>query len=522
MTYVNENKFNRLLKAGKWDEIKNVFTLEKNVSTGQQESTQKKSLEGIEMTVLRNGDGIVTTYNADGSAIEGDPVDRFGNPIAEGMVAVKDGYIKDHSVIYIETSEKGEGSHANGKFYYVCDTGGGLVDGQVDVYVNGSQETINSAPYGRTEKATISLVEENVSWDDYLSKYYDKTVSNVSSSDEESNSDVANASSMDLVIATYKEVDGKKTIEKQKINYQIETSKYATPVEFLMSHLQVSNDPKYVKAIVDMVVNNSRINYVIQDQYNETTVDTYESYTVNQYATKEENGRVMGTVSQTNVKYKVSTKTTKTISIVSYIKSADTWIAKVKQKYVKKGPDITTTKGNEKDLGNGAYDANNKQQIVNRKQWDETTVYSVTYIPAVSTSNQTSDDSNTNSNSEAILGNNEIANKILTIAEQQKGVPYVWGGTSPMGFDCSGLVQYCCQKAGANIPPRVTTDYPLLASKYEVGWNDMQPGDILWNSNHVGIYIGNGNFIHAPKTGDVVKVTSISGYGLFKKVYRFW
>ena len=94
---------------------------------------------------------------------------------------------------------------------------------------------------------------------------------------------------------------------------------------------------------------------------------------------------------------------------------------------------------------------------------------------------------------------------------QYLGVPYVWGGTSPSGFDCSGLVQYVCRQNGISVP-RVAASQ-RGAGTY-VSRENLQPGDLVFFSNgggisHVGIYVGNGNMIHAPQTGDVVKISSI-------------
>lgn len=100
---------------------------------------------------------------------------------------------------------------------------------------------------------------------------------------------------------------------------------------------------------------------------------------------------------------------------------------------------------------------------------------------------------------------------IVSTAKKYLGVPYVWGGTSPSGFDCSGLVQYVCRQNGISVP-RVAASQ-RGAGKY-VSRENLLPGDLVFFSrgggiSHVGIYIGNGNMIHAPQTGDVVKISSI-------------
>ena len=101
---------------------------------------------------------------------------------------------------------------------------------------------------------------------------------------------------------------------------------------------------------------------------------------------------------------------------------------------------------------------------------------------------------------------------IVNTARKYLGVPYVWGGTSPRGFDCSGLVQYVCRQNGISVN-RVAADQARNGSY--VSRDNLQPGDhVLFAKRgritHVGIYIGNGNMIHAPQTGDVVKVSSIN------------
>lgn len=106
---------------------------------------------------------------------------------------------------------------------------------------------------------------------------------------------------------------------------------------------------------------------------------------------------------------------------------------------------------------------------------------------------------------------------IVNTALSKVGGPYVWGGTGPVGFDCSGLAQYCYRAAGKSIPRVVHTQYyacDLLIYSYA----DLQPGDLVffhtegWNT-HVGIYIGGGEFVHAgsSRTG-IVRASLYNSY----------
>ncbi|MHC5250343.1 glucosaminidase domain-containing protein [Enterococcus sp. LJL90] len=109
----------------------------------------------------------------------------------------------------------------------------------------------------------------------------------------------------------------------------------------------------------------------------------------------------------------------------------------------------------------------------------------------------------------------EDTQAVKTEALQYLGIPYVWGGTTPTGFDCSGLVQYVYQHAVGMDLPRVTTDQEHVGT--EVSLTALRTGDLVFfgergNTHHVGIYIGNGQFIHAPQTGDVVKITNLSDF----------
>lgn len=104
-------------------------------------------------------------------------------------------------------------------------------------------------------------------------------------------------------------------------------------------------------------------------------------------------------------------------------------------------------------------------------------------------------------------------NSIVNYSLSFLGVPYVWGGTTPNGFDCSGFVQYVYGHFGINIP-RVSQDQQNFGTKI-ISKTDLQPGDLIFWGNpayHVGMYIGNGKYIEAPHTGDVVKIATLYDY----------
>ena len=100
---------------------------------------------------------------------------------------------------------------------------------------------------------------------------------------------------------------------------------------------------------------------------------------------------------------------------------------------------------------------------------------------------------------------------VVAIAERYLGVPYRWGGASPSGFDCSGLVMYAYGQVGVSLPHSSYAQYGMGSP---VSRSDLQPGDLVFfdGLGHVGIYVGGNSFIHAPHTGDVVKISSISGW----------
>ena len=99
-----------------------------------------------------------------------------------------------------------------------------------------------------------------------------------------------------------------------------------------------------------------------------------------------------------------------------------------------------------------------------------------------------------------------------SIALRYLGVKYVFGGASPDGFDCSGLVMYVYAQLGIQLPHYAAAQFGLGVP---VPRDELQPGDLVFfdGLDHVGIYIGGGQMVHAPQTGDVVKITAISDFG---------
>ncbi|MEU5835662.1 bifunctional lytic transglycosylase/C40 family peptidase [Streptomyces diacarni] len=127
----------------------------------------------------------------------------------------------------------------------------------------------------------------------------------------------------------------------------------------------------------------------------------------------------------------------------------------------------------------------------------------------------------------AVEDGGTFGNRVVAYAKKWLGTPYAWGGGGPegpgrgfaqgagtVGFDCSSLVQYAVYHAssGRTLLPR--TSQTQVTEGREVARDDMRPGDVIGfnlhgSFDHIGIYLGNGQFIHAPKTGDVVKISDL-------------
>jgi len=110
-----------------------------------------------------------------------------------------------------------------------------------------------------------------------------------------------------------------------------------------------------------------------------------------------------------------------------------------------------------------------------------------------------------------IPASSTLGGQAVAIAMQYLGTPYVWGGASPAGFDCSGFTMYVWGQLGVGLPHNAAAQY---GTGVAVPREALEPGDLVFfdGLGHVGIYVGNNAFIHSPHSGDVVKISTISGW----------
>ena len=112
------------------------------------------------------------------------------------------------------------------------------------------------------------------------------------------------------------------------------------------------------------------------------------------------------------------------------------------------------------------------------------------------------------------------ADQAAAVALQQVGTPYRYGGSSPQGFDCSGLIYYSYSRVGKHVP---RTTGALWSGTQPVPKGQMQVGDVLFfrvegKMSHVGMYIGDDQFVHAPASGRTVSVASLQS-GFYRKAF---
>jgi cell wall-associated NlpC family hydrolase len=109
----------------------------------------------------------------------------------------------------------------------------------------------------------------------------------------------------------------------------------------------------------------------------------------------------------------------------------------------------------------------------------------------------------------SVVPSSAVGSQVVSIAMSYLGVPYVWGGSTPSGFDCSGLVMYSFAQIGISLPH---SSYAQANMGSYVPYDQLQPGDLVFfdGDGHVGMYIGGGEYVNAPYTGAVVRVDSLS------------
>ncbi|WP_308556699.1 C40 family peptidase [uncultured Lactobacillus sp.] len=134
----------------------------------------------------------------------------------------------------------------------------------------------------------------------------------------------------------------------------------------------------------------------------------------------------------------------------------------------------------------------------------------------VNTDNSTSDiEINTPADSSVkkVSAADKKRDAVVKLAKKQIGKPYIWGATGPYGFDCSGLTTYVYKNAINKTLPRTTYGQITLGKSVAVSTKKLKKGDLLfWGNSHVGIYVGNGKFVHAPAPGQNVKTQTLASF----------
>ena len=149
------------------------------------------------------------------------------------------------------------------------------------------------------------------------------------------------------------------------------------------------------------------------------------------------------------------------------------------------------------------------QQVVTQNGQANNSASSGTTVNTTESNSSNNTQTGTSDSTSTVTGS-ASAQAVIAEAKKYLGVPYKWGGSSPSGFDCSGFTSYVYKKVGISLP-RTSRAQQNVGTK--VSLSNVQPGDLVFMGKpayHVGIYIGGGKYIHAPQTGDVVKIASFN------------
>lgn len=202
--------------------------------------------------------------------------------------------------------------------------------------------------------------------------------------------------------------------------------------------------------------------------------------------------------------------------IISEYKAKQTDIAKKKDKLTDENNRLLALKSdNEKKLNELNSDKSNQKKLLEEAKKQEK-LYAAAEQSQVSTAvKQVSDirSAAPRLSRGTTTTTSASSNNVIAYASNFLGTPYVWGGTSPNpGFDCSGFTQYVYAHFGVSLG---RTTYDQINDGSEVSRDQLQPGDLVFfgtrsNPHHMGIYVGNGAYIHAPHTGDVIKISPMS------------
>ncbi|MCM3803562.1 NlpC/P60 family protein [Clostridioides difficile] len=157
-----------------------------------------------------------------------------------------------------------------------------------------------------------------------------------------------------------------------------------------------------------------------------------------------------------------------------------------------------------KQITGSTYTSNNAGTGVGSNEEAEKNLKDVTY--QIQGNNQSSS-----------TNNSSKTDKLINLAKNKLGCKYVYGATGPNTFDCSGFTQWCYKQIGIKIPRTVATQSKAGSAVDLKDRSKWKAGDLLCrvgggSSNHVMMYIGNGQMIHSPQTGDVVKIQSVDSY----------